>query len=309
MMNLTMIEQKNKWLRCIEAVMICYVFALKMAISASNGWNGIFHIAYWICVVAELLIIFSRIFSKRSDCTAQRILRAYLIWLVISRPICGDVTLSVSLDYIEFSIFCVCFCGYGVMLDEKERRRIMLALAIIIGVFYFALAVSSLVVAVTRENIQLPMGIDVVLSGSIVTVASRNRNTVSMWYVFGICMAAYLFSLTRSKPLRAVLVVASAVFYAATSVSRSRLSILAISTALAMFAILPILDKLRDKKLSIRVAAALLTAVIVAPLSYKSYDAVNIALSRANALVRSEAQTEYAGGEKTWRILPLSRMR
>lgn len=262
-----------------------------------DDWRPALDILCAVMLGAEYVFILLCVFSVRVRGMAAKLLCAFLTWIIVTRVLCGDPTLVESVEYVRVAALCVALLCFSMTLEKKERRRMLGALAAIICVYYLVIAVLTLAVAVTRENIQLPLGIGITIKEeagfSFVTVVGRHRNTASMWSVIGLCLAVYLFSLTKNKLPRVICVIASIVFYAAVSISRSRLSMLALSVAVSMFVMLPVLKKLSGKKTAVRIAAALLTALIIIPLSYKSYDAVAAVISRANVLVQSQDQPQY----------------
>lgn len=262
-----------------------------------DDWRPALDILCAVMLSAEYVFILLCVFFVRVRGMAAKLLCAFLTWIIVTRVLCGDPTLVESVEYVRVAVLCVALLCFSMTLEKRERRRMLGALAAIICVYYFMIAVLTLAVAVTRENMQLPLDIGITIKEeagfSFVTVVGRHRNTASMWSVIGLCLAAYLFSLTKNKLPRVICVIASLVFYAAVSISRSRLSMLALSVAVSMFVMLPVLKKLSGKKTAVRIAAALLTALIVIPLSYKSYDAVAAVISRANVLVQSQDQSQY----------------
>ena len=258
-----------------------------------DDWRPALDILCAVMLIAEYVFILLRVFSERAQWMPAKLLCAFLTWLVVTRVLCGDPTLVESVEYVRVAALCVALFCFSMMLGKKERRLMMNALAAIICAYYFVIAVLSVVVAVTRENIQLPLGIGIAIKSlgySFVTVVGRSKNTASMWYVVSLCLAAYLFSLTKNKPLRVLCVIASLAFYAAVSVSRSRVTMLALSLAMSMLVMLPVLNKLNGRKTAVKAAAVLLIALIIVPLSYKSYGVVSAALSNANVVVQHESE-------------------
>lgn len=262
-----------------------------------DDWRPALDILCAVMLSTEYVFILLCVSFVRVRGMAAKLLCAFLTWIIVTRVLCGDPTLVESVEYVRVAVLCVALLCFSMTLEKRERRRMLGALAAIICVHYLVIAVLTLAVAVTRENIQLPLGIGITIKEeagfSFVTVVGRHRNTVSMWSVIGLCLAAYLFSLTKNKLPRAICVIASLVFYAAVSISRSRLSMLALSVAVSMYVMLPVLKKLSGKKTAVRIAAALLTALIIIPLSYKSYDAVAAVISGANGLVQAQDQSQY----------------
>lgn len=303
-------ERANK-LITVSAGLVIVIFLTQLVMFSSTDIvlirQGVayLHDDWWpaldiLCAVmlsAEYIFILLCVFFVRVRGMAAKLLCAFLTWIIVTRVLCGDPTLVESVEYVRVAALCAALLCFSMTPEKKERRRVLGALATIICVYYLVIAVLTLAVAVTRENIQLPLGIGITVKEeagfSFVTVVGRHRNTASMWNVIGLCLAAYLFSLTKNKLPRVICVIASLVFYAAVSISRSRLSMLALSVAVSMFVMLPVLKKLSGKNTAVRIAAALLTALIVIPLSYKSYDAVAAVISRANVLVQSQDQSQY----------------
>lgn len=255
----------------------------------NDDWQSALSLLCAAMFCAEYVFIFLSVFSMRAHGLAAKCLCAFFIWLVVSRVLCGDPTLVESVEYVRVAALCTALFCFGLSLKSKERRCMLNVLVGAICIYYFVLAIMNLVVAVTRENLQLPLGIGIAIKEeagfSFVTVVGRHRNTSSMWYVISLCLVMYLFSLTKSRLLHVVCAAASLVFYAVVSVSRSRLTMLALSTAVSMLVMLLVLDRLSGKATSVRIAAALITAVIIVPMSYKSYDVIGTAISNANELI------------------------
>lgn len=297
-------ELRANKLNTVSAWLIILVYITQMIIFSStdivlirqgvaylyDDWRPALDILCAVMLGAEYVFILLCAFSVRARGAAVKFLCMYLTWLVVTRVLCGDPTLVNSVEYVRIAALCAALLCFSITLGKKERGYMLTVLAAIVFAYNLVFAFLSLVVAVTRESIQLPLGISIAVRNvggvSCVAVVGSHRNTASMWYAAALCLAAYLFSLTRNKALRVIYIFSMPVFYAAAAISHSRLSLLALSAAVSMLVMLPVLKKLSAKKTAAKVAAALLTALIVVPLSYKSYDAVAAMMSGANVLVQ-----------------------
>lgn len=270
--------KKENWIWRVDAVLIGYMFAVQMVITASGEWNGIFHVLYGICVVAEMIFIFSRIFYAKSCNTAEKILVVYIVWLTVSRLICGDTSLSESSEYIILSTFCICLFGYGAALSAEQRRRVLTIFSVGICAFYFIIGIAGIYAALTRSMVKLPLDISVGIKAEgelrYLTIFGRHRNTTAQWFCLCACLAAYLFGVYKSRVFHITLATVIAVCYVMVALSLSRTTMITLSVALAMTVVIYIDRKLLGKGNRARVLAAVLAVVLIVPLSYKGYGVV-----------------------------------
>lgn len=274
-------RKENRMWR-IDAVLIAYIFAARMIITASDKWNGVFHIVFCVCIVAEFLFIFSRIFSAKCSNTAGKILQVYLVWLVVSRAICGDTSFSASSIYIMLVALCVCLFGYGAMLDTEQRQCVLTVVFIGVCAFYFVVGIAGIYAALTRSVVGLPLDITVGIKAEgdlrYLTAFGRHRNITAQWNCLCVCLAAYLFSMYKNRIFRIVLMLVAAVCYVMVALSLSRTTMISLSVALAMIAMLYINRKLFRKSVRTRAFAMTLAAVLIVLLSYKGFSVVGSAM-------------------------------
>lgn len=270
--------KKENWIWRVDAVLIGYMFAVQMVITASGEWNGIFHVLYGICVVAEMIFIFSRIFYAKSCNTAEKILVVYIVWFTVSRLICGDTSLSESSEYIILSTFCICLFDYGAALNAEQRRRVLTIFSIGLCVFYFVIGIAGIYAALTRSMVKLPLDISVGIKAEgelrYLTIFGRHRNTTAQWFCLCACLAAYLFGVYKSRVFHITLATVIAVCYVMVALSFSRTTMITLSVALAMTVVIYIDRKLFGKGNRARALAAVLAVVLIVPLSYKGYGVV-----------------------------------
>lgn len=290
--------KKENWIWRVDAVLIGYMFAVQMVITASGEWNGIFHVLYGICVVAEMIFIFSRIFYAKSCNTAEKILVVYIVWLTVSRLICGDTSLSESSEYIILSTFCICLFGYGAALSAEQRRRVLTIFSVGICAFYFIIGIAGIYAALTRSMVKLPLDISVGIKAEgelrYLTIFGRHRNTTAQWFCLCACLAAYLFGVYKSRVFHITLATVIVVCYVMVALSFSRATMITLSVVLAMIVMICIDKKLLGKGNRARVLAAVLAVVLIVPLSYKGYGVVG---SIAENLSAKIALAKGSGGD------------
>ena len=304
--------KKENWIWRVDAVLIGYLFAVQMVITASGEWNGIFHVLYVICMVAELIFIFSRIFYAKFRNTAEKILMVYIVWLAVSRLICGDTSLSESSAYIMLSTLCICLFDYGAALDSEQRRRVLTVFSVGICAFYFVVGIVGIYAALTRSMVELPLDITVGIKAEgelrYLAIFGRHRNAAAQWFCLCACLAAYLFGVYKSRVFHITLATVITVCYIVVALSLSRVTMITLSVALAMTVMIYIDRKLLRKGNRARVLAAVLVAVLIVPLSYKGYGVVGSIAENLSAKIvlanksegdHSAGTTVDINGEKT----------
>ena len=280
--HITMHNMRDKCIRLVGAFLIGYVFVVHMVIDASGEWNGLFHVIYTACVFSEFLVIFLCIFTLRADRWSAKMVTAYLVWLVLSRPLCGDTKLTVSIELITIVAFCTSIMCYALSLDAVYRRRLVAVFSVIICVFYLVIAVSIIYVAVTRTVVRLPFDITVGIKSEgemrYVTAFGRQRSIAAQWSCLSFCLTAYLIYICRSKIARIFLGISEVFFFVAVSLSLSRTAMASLAAAVAMLTALLAQKVLTNKKDTVRVLAALLAAIAVLPAAYKLQSAAGSAV-------------------------------
>lgn len=300
--HITMHNMRDKCIRLVGAFLIGYVFVVHMVIDASGEWNGLFHVIYTACVFSEFLVIFLCIFTLRADRLSAKMVTAYLVWLVLSRPLCGDTKLTVNIELITIVAFCTSIMCYALSLDAVYRRRLVAVFSVIICVFYLVIAVSIIYVAVTRTVVRLPFDITVGIKSEgemrYVTVFGRQRSIAAQWSCLSFCLTAYLIYICRSKIARIFLGISEVFFFVAVSLSLSRTAMASLAAAVAMLTALLAQKVLTNKKDTVRVLAALLAAIAVLPAAYKLQSAAGSAvehLSQQYISFFDDEETSNAG--------------
>ena len=296
-------NMKEKYIRLAGAFLICYVFVVRMVIDASGEWNGLFHYAYILCVFSELSVVFLCIFSLRVDKRALKLVAAYLVWLVLSRPFCGDIKLTSSIELITIVAVCTSIMYYALSLDDAYRRRILAIFFSIICAFYLVIAFSIIYVAVTRTLVRLPFDITVGIKSEgelrYVTAFGQHRNITGQWSCLNFCLIAYLFCVCKNKIMRFFLGISEAIFFVAVALGLCRTSMISLAVAVAMLAAFIVQKALTNKKNATRVVAALLAAIAVLPVAYEMQSAVGAAVEKISQKYVSISGNNVASGAGT----------
>lgn len=282
MIEQNVLGQKERWGCCIATVLIAYVFVAHMVIDASGEWSGLFHYMNMVRAISEISIIFLCIFMFRSGKKSAMLVAAYLVWLVISRPLCGDINLTASIEHITIVALCTSIMCYALLLEPVYRCKVIAAFFAIVYLFYLVIAISIVYVALTRTAVRLPLDITVGIKSEgtlvYVTTFGRQRSIAAQWNCLSFCLASYLLYICRSRVIRIFICISEAFFFAAVALSLSRTSMVSLAVAVAMISALIAQKLMLSKKAASRIMVSLLIAIAVLPAAYKLQGATGTAI-------------------------------
>lgn len=278
------------------AVLVVLFITAEMFVSAANDWDGRLDIINLIGITSKVLFVIIVLRNIPCKSFAVKVYGAFLVWLIVTRPFCRDVTFDGSHGIVMLHIIFFSILLYSFSVDKRMRKMIFIAVSIVYCVFYLAVSVTCIYTAVSHNEASLPFYIDVKLMtdyNTYITVLSRNRNVVARWINMAICFTlCHLFFLCKKRWLQCFLIIVCGIYYVALGTIHSKTSMIATSLVLGMFVALYALDYLRSSTNSIRVFVAITLVLFVASFSYKGFTVSDTFINKLNDSIISESINE-----------------
>lgn len=280
---------KRKWLNILGAALLFAAVVEQMFISTTTDRSLFINLIYIFGIIAQFAFIFYCGFAEKKLSFALKTIIVFFIWLVLTRPLLGDVQLIASIPTLIPTALNVCLICYAASLEDGEGKKQFKLISTLICVFYCYVCIGLLYAAVTRNDISLPpfIGIKMKEEGGLhyVDLMSSHRNTSAQWCCACFCIAACLASLSEKKAFKALCGAMMAVFFLTVAISLSRISMITLAFAISMMAALALIKHFPNKKTSVHVALALAAIIVVTPVIYKSYGLVGSAVEKLSLAV------------------------
>lgn len=286
---------KRKWLNILGAALLFAAVVEQMFTSTTTDRSFFINFIYTFGILAQFAFIFFCGFTKNKLSFALKTIVLFFVWLVLTRPLLGDVQLIASIPTLIPTALNVGIICYAASLEDGEGKKLFKLIAPLICVFYCYVCIGLLYAAVTRNDISLLpfIGIKMKEEGGLhyVDLISSHRNTSAQWYCVCFCIAVCLAALSKSKAFKALCGAMMAVFFLTVAISLSRISMIALAFAIGMMTALVIVKHFPNKKTSVHVAVALAAVLVVTPVIYKSYSLVGSAVEKLSLAVTPIEQT------------------
>lgn len=204
-----------------------------------------------------------------------RLFLAYLIWLLLTRWLCGDFYLFIHEPLLYNILLCFLCFVMGTVLEAKQRDRFLLAATVIYAGFFTVFALVGLLVAVTGTYIHIPpenVWINLVSSGGIngLNLLSTIRLITAPRIFMAMALLAHRFFSCRKRVWRALLVLAFVILHLALSLCYSRSVQICLSLCWAGLGLLLVLRRENLKK-PLRLGLLVLVPLLAFLLCYKSF--------------------------------------
>lgn len=265
-------------------VLVVLMISMQMLVLSINGWDGRLDYMSSIHVLSRIVFVIVVVRSVRFSNLALKMYGAYLIWYIITRPMCGDYTLSNSLGEIVLQLFFLCLMSYAYELGIHERKKLFVFIAYIVFAFYFVISVAAICAAVSRTTISLPFYVDIGIVSDYVTLIALNRNWVGDQLCIAFCIGLCLLAYQRKNWARGLIAFASFATYIALGLTRSRTSMIAAAVSLTMACMLFALNKVKTVSDLKRTLISLAMVILLLPCFYKVYDLTGSVVNRANSI-------------------------
>ena len=230
---------------------------------------------------------------------AEWLFLAYLLWVLVTRWLCGDVYLFIHRDQLYRLVLSFLFFVIPSQLSEARRERLLLWATLLYALFYTLAAAAGLFVAVTDTYIHIPP------ENVWITVTDYDRvaglNLLSVMRLVTaprLCLAmallVYQFVRCRKTAWRVLIAAALLILHAALALCHSRSAQICLSVSWSLLALLLLLEKQPRAPRILRALSLVLVPLLALALCYKSFDVCSGAASAARAALAPRFAAAYS---------------
>lgn len=291
---------EERWPRW-HSVLVFLVFCFFMVCPAApERWADLYSFYGKTLVVAVISLAF---FVKRFGFTIEvKLAGIYAVWLLITRMLNSDMYMVRESDLVLTKFLCAAVLATGLVINREQRRRFMNWFCFAVGLFYFCSGALAILADLLDTQFFLPpenvlFGLDGPWHIHYINPFNTNRTISSLWFYIALCMMVYQFFACRHKLWRLPIAFAIVLFYVAIALCFSRTVKIITSGSVAMLAILLAFRYLPFNRLWQKFLTVLLCAVLLIPISFKSFDVVANIMSDISGILISETEQADSGGE------------
>ena len=215
-------------------------------------------------------------FCRPRGRTEYRLLLCYMLWILLTRILNGDPTLSRSYRFVLDLGLMLPFLLLGLTLDRGGRRRLLNGLSVLLGLYFFALGALCILAFLRRTSFYNPITGGVLAGVSSTTYFARanildtNPNATAYWFFMPLSLMLYQFFAVRHRFWRIPIVLSALVDWLVICLTFCRSIRLACALSFALLAAILIGRALAGKGTALRVLAVCAAFVLVLGLSYKA---------------------------------------
>ena len=201
----------------------------------------------------------------------------YLLWLLITRWLNGDVYLFIDWKIVRCEAISFLMLSVGVLLSPEGRRRLLNILSLVYAGFFVFFSLLGLFVSVTNTYIHVPPEnvwitiVSVINPRPLLNLLSSFRLTTAgrLYVAWG--LLGYQAVRVQKKGLRVLLLLGMLVLHLTIALCYSHTIWITTSLSCAMFVLLLGHRRLRMLRPTIRVLALAAGFVVVFPVVYRSF--------------------------------------
>lgn len=255
------------------AVVLLFLFFLCGQLNfylADSLRNGVY------LFIPPVLIAGALYFCRPRGRTEYRLLLLYMLWILLTRILNGDPTLSRSYRFVLDLGLMLPFLLLGLTLDRAGRRRLLNWLSVLLGLYFSALGALCLLAFLRRTSFYNPITGGVLAGVSTTTYFARanildtNPNATAYWFFMPLSLLLYQFFACRHRFWRIPIVIAALLDWLVICLTFCRSIRLACALSFALLAALLIGRALAEKGQPLRVLAVCAAFLLVLGLSYKA---------------------------------------
>ena len=219
-------------------------------------------------------------FLFKAGLPREQVLRlhfCYLLWLLLSRWLNGDVYLFIDWKLLRYEFISFLMLSVGILLPPEGRRRLLNVLSLGFGGFFVLFSLMGVFVAFTNTYFHIPpenVWITMRSAGNprpLLNLLSSFRLTGAGRLYFAWGLLAYQAVRTRKTGLRVLLVLGMLVLHLALALSFAHTMWIAISLSCAMFVLLLGYRRLRTTRPTLRALVLAVVCIALVPAIYTSF--------------------------------------
>ena len=219
-------------------------------------------------------------FLFRAGLPREQVLRlhfCYLLWLLLSRWLNGDVYLFIDWKLVRYEFISFLMLSAGILLPPEGRRRLLNVLSLGFCCFFVLFSLMGIFVAFTNTYFHIPpenVWITIRSAGNprpLLNLLSSFRLTGSGRLYLAWGLLAYQAVRTQKTGLRVLLVLGMLVLHLTLALCYSHTIWIAISLSCSMFVLLLGYRRLRTRSAVLRALILAVVCIAVFPAVYKSF--------------------------------------
>ena len=255
------------------AVVLLFLFFLCGQLNfylAESLKNGVY------LFVPPVLIAGALYFCRPRGRTEYRLLLLYMLWILVTRALNGDPTLSRSYRFVLDLALMLPFLLLGLTLDRAGRRRVLNWLSVLLGLYFFALGALCVFAFLRRTSFYNPVTGGVLAGVSSTTYFARanildtSPNATAYWFFMPLSLMLYQFFAVRHKIWRIPIVLSALLDWLVICLTFCRSIRLACALSFALLAAILIGRALAERGTALRILAVCAAFLLVLGLSYKA---------------------------------------
>ena len=256
-------------------------------------------------LLAPVLVGVAVLLGRPRGKTEYRLLLLFMLWLVISRVLCGDRALSREALFVLDMSLMLPFLLLGLTLDNAGRRRLLNLLSVVLGLYFFALGLLCITAFLLRAEFFNPITGGTLASVSSTTYFERanildtNPNATAYWFFMPLSLMLCQFFACRHKILRIPIALSALVDWLAICLTFCRSIRLSCALSFGLLAALLVGQALRECGKALRVLAAAFAFLLVLPISYKCCSLACSGIGRLSEALQHPAAAAEVAAEET----------
>lgn len=256
---------------------------------------------YYMAVV-PILVAGVLYFRRLKNGPEYTLLLLYWVWYIITRIINGDPALVREYTVVLDMSLMLPFFLVGLALDRRSRKRFLDWFSAALGGYYFILGVFCLAAFVLRTQFTNPitgglLGLTTQDKFERINILDINVCSTAYWFMMAFLVMVYQFFACKNKLWRIPIVLAGLVHFSVLAITYTRSAKLALAVGIGGLAMLLLYNCVKIQKKALLALSLAAAFIIAAPLAYKSFDLVTLALGELSDTVRqnqAEEQTDPA---------------
>ncbi len=247
----------------------------------------------YYAAAVPVLVAATLYFRRFRDGLEFKLLVFYWLWFLLSRMLNHNLAL-VDDHYLCFDLSLMLpMFVLGLVLDAEGRRRFLDWLSAVVGGYYFLLGILCLIAFLLRRQFVNPItegliGMATKSGYERIHILDTNVDSTAYWFFTGFLLMLYQFFACRDRRWRIPIVLCALVQYMVIAITYTRSVRVAFSVVIGLLLVLLLRDRLKLSNKRLRVLALAVAFIIIAPLTYKSFQLCTDGLSGVSAQLLSQ---------------------
>ena len=270
------------WPRRFAAACLLLFSCMLVLLLAPVRGNDLYNAYFRFLIVALSAVWFYRTGIPR--CADQRLLLAYLIWLLISRWLNRDFYLFIDYNILFNPLFCFLLLASVQAMDAPHRERLLAWFTVIYCGFFLPFLCAGLFVSITNTYIYIPpenIWITV-LPGSVhglnLLSTSRLLTATRLYLAWG--LLGYWFFRAKRRPLRLLIALIMLIFHIGMALCFSRTIQITFAVTCGMLLLQFGYRRLQTQLAAVRLGSAAALLILGFVIGFGSFNVCTSAVGR-----------------------------